>query len=392
MTRTPPQALVEALRLAVQQSHDPYSVALAVADAMPLATPSERDRMIAEAASEATKRAGYWKRYDYNDGEVQFEEIDIDAILATIPASVQGGPVAVPPKMLGSPDAHEKAPKSFSWDEVGCWVMGWDACREAMLSVAPQPPVQPAQPTQPQPLYDWSQAPEWVEWAATDAEGKKYEFESEPYCFDETWVAAGGHWRCAGIGQPGPHWRETKQRRPGVEPIADTLPTLEEAAEFQQELYENLNGVQYQNVGHGHVNPRPDGFKTRCGGPNFCRVCQHDLAAKRAWCDSVTNAQEPVCKLDGVDEYGPILHWHTHWTSLPTGTEFYTAPPSQPVGVGDEREAFEEWARKTKRELWKVTPCDGIGEPSYDAPGAASLWAAWQARAALAMKGKQNGL
>lgn len=28
-----------------------------------------------------------------------------------------------------------------------------------------------------------------------------------------------------------------------------------------------------RNTGHGHVNPRPDGVKARCGGPGFCKVC-----------------------------------------------------------------------------------------------------------------------
>lgn len=29
-------------------------------------------------------------------------------------------------------------------------------------------------------------------------------------------------------------------------------------------------------VGHGHVKPRPDGVKMRCGGPAICRVCQQE--------------------------------------------------------------------------------------------------------------------
>ena len=33
-------------------------------------------------------------------------------------------------------------------------------------------------------------------------------------------------------------------------------------------------------LGHGHVNPRPDGVTARCGGPAICRVCAAELAAK----------------------------------------------------------------------------------------------------------------
>jgi len=37
-----------------------------------------------------------------------------------------------------------------------------------------------------------------------------------------------------------------------------------------------------QNVGHGHVFPRPDGMKARCGGPAMCSECAKDLARKYA--------------------------------------------------------------------------------------------------------------
>ena len=36
------------------------------------------------------------------------------------------------------------------------------------------------------------------------------------------------------------------------------------------------------NTGHGHVRPRPDGVKARCGGPLGCGVCARELAAAQA--------------------------------------------------------------------------------------------------------------
>ena len=34
------------------------------------------------------------------------------------------------------------------------------------------------------------------------------------------------------------------------------------------------------NTGHGHVWPRPDGVKARCGGSGLCKECSADLADK----------------------------------------------------------------------------------------------------------------
>lgn len=33
------------------------------------------------------------------------------------------------------------------------------------------------------------------------------------------------------------------------------------------------------NTGHGHVRPRPDGARARCGGPGICPDCSRDQVA-----------------------------------------------------------------------------------------------------------------
>ncbi len=40
------------------------------------------------------------------------------------------------------------------------------------------------------------------------------------------------------------------------------------------------NGVT--NTGHGHVRPRPDGVKARCGGPGLCGECSREASRKKA--------------------------------------------------------------------------------------------------------------
>ncbi len=37
------------------------------------------------------------------------------------------------------------------------------------------------------------------------------------------------------------------------------------------------------NTGHGHVWPRPDGARARCGGPKLCRECALDFTRWTKW-------------------------------------------------------------------------------------------------------------
>lgn len=43
------------------------------------------------------------------------------------------------------------------------------------------------------------------------------------------------------------------------------------------------------DVRHGHVTPRVDGIKARCGGPGLCKICQREQAAEELladWCEA----------------------------------------------------------------------------------------------------------
>lgn len=50
-------------------------------------------------------------------------------------------------------------------------------------------------------------------------------------------------------------------------------------------------GAPGQNTGHGHVYPRPDGARARCGGPGLCRQCAADAARKNAPVDWPTRCK-----------------------------------------------------------------------------------------------------
>lgn len=51
----------------------------------------------------------------------------------------------------------------------------------------------------------------------------------------------------------------------------------------QGKLQKLLNPIQHAlNTGHGHVYPRPDGNRARCGGPSMCAECAKDLARQQS--------------------------------------------------------------------------------------------------------------
>jgi hypothetical protein len=48
------------------------------------------------------------------------------------------------------------------------------------------------------------------------------------------------------------------------------------------------------DCGHGHVFPRPDGYKARCGGPTLCQLCSRDQEIKQL--RSSKQCAEPTCQ------------------------------------------------------------------------------------------------
>ena len=41
-----------------------------------------------------------------------------------------------------------------------------------------------------------------------------------------------------------------------------------------------LSNLKLANTGHGHVYPRADGTRARCGGPMLCSECARDFVEK----------------------------------------------------------------------------------------------------------------
>lgn len=59
-------------------------------------------------------------------------------------------------------------------------------------------------------------------------------------------------------------------------------------------------------LGHGHVVPRPDGAKARCGGPGICPECsmeQARLTGEQAFKDATPKPLEPTDNSGHGEEY-----------------------------------------------------------------------------------------
>ena len=51
-------------------------------------------------------------------------------------------------------------------------------------------------------------------------------------------------------------------------------------ASWSERAFDRIQRRTGINVGHGHVWPRADGLKARCGGPGLCTECSGEAAAK----------------------------------------------------------------------------------------------------------------
>lgn len=65
------------------------------------------------------------------------------------------------------------------------------------------------------------------------------------------------------------------------------------------------------NTGHGHVRPRADGVKARCGGPALCKECAQDEAERR-WNENGACAPQCYAECDGACAAAIIPNYMTN--------------------------------------------------------------------------------
>lgn len=57
--------------------------------------------------------------------------------------------------------------------------------------------------------------------------------------------------------------------------LSDVEELLAQPFEFLTTIGDGLKAI---SAGHGHVRPRQDGFKARCGGADLCLICMEEEA------------------------------------------------------------------------------------------------------------------
>jgi hypothetical protein len=78
-----------------------------------------------------------------------------------------------------------------------------------------------------------------------------------------------------------PAWTERDLHAPGcLEEYREDVRVLAAAANPPAPVTGRT--AMSSNLGHGHVYPRPDGVKARCGGPGICSECSREAAQKAA--------------------------------------------------------------------------------------------------------------
>ena len=65
-------------------------------------------------------------------------------------------------------------------------------------------------------VYDWSKAPDWAQWAATDSNGVVYWYEVKPYVdrFSNRWMPSRREVRPAPDAHCPVNWEESLEERP----------------------------------------------------------------------------------------------------------------------------------------------------------------------------------
>ncbi len=125
-----------------------------------------------------------------------------------------------------------------------------------------------------------------------------------------------------------------------------TITALREAlAEQPAPVQEPVIGETNVELGFYSNDARNEQLRELAG-----KVAMGQLVGNRPH-ESASNpdAKREIAVIAGVDEYGPMLNWYTHWVNFPVGTKLYTFPqPAQQKPIYQYQMANGSWIDQTK--------------------------------------------
>lgn len=110
--------------------------------------------------------------------------------------------------------------------------------------------------------------------------------------------------------------------------------------------------AKQNNVGHGHVYPRPDGMRFRCGGPVICAECARDAARK-----AVEDSGEILANMlptSGSKDEPPITFDALSFALFSVDDNAVLTTAHGNLAIFNTRGMAELWAKSSKRNICVV--------------------------------------
>lgn len=117
-----------------------------------------------------------------------------------------------------------------------------------------------------------------------------------------------------------------------------------------------LSETDYPNIGHGHVRPRADGVKARCGGPGLCDICSREkcrlnnqLEAKRK---QIRDMEERINAKVTITRQHVITYFASDYGGKGLDMEYLENAPDAILFrmAALAGETFEQWLREQRYE------------------------------------------
>lgn len=107
---------------------------------------------------------------------------------------------------------------------------------------------------------------------------------------------------------------------------------------------------------HGHVIPRPDGYKAKCGGPAMCRYCQQELDALRTKANAVPDYERIVAP---ASEHRPSPEWYRAKIAETLDDDFSIGPSMQAPAGKMSNDELCDFGRRFEAHLTFIQSAEG---------------------------------